>query len=329
MVQTDELETQSFASENLSNEQLKEFEENSIASGIERSKKNIRIKEFLKDPYETLYRYPSYMIFFSVPAALIFCIIGFKLVWGSVLIDDVIIFTVLIMITPPAIMHYKKRKVIRKIEEYMPNFLRDISEMSRAGLTLPKAISTVARGEYGELSKEVHLMDSSMSWGVSFEDTLINFSKRINTPLISRSVALITQANRAGGRVSSVLEAAARDASEIKLLQRERTGNMIIYLVIVYMAFFVFIFVILTLTSTFVPTMAQAGQAAADAGAGSQFLGAFDPAKFTRTLFHAAVIQGFVSGLVAGQLGEGEVFAGLKHSVILTLVAWAAFTLIG
>ncbi len=327
MVKIDKLKTQSFAQESLSNKQLRELEENSIALGIERSKKNIRIKEFLKDPYETLYRYPSYMLFFSVPAALIFCIIGFKLVWGSVLIDDVIIFTVLIMITPPAIMHYKKRKVIKKIEEYMPNFLRDISEMSRAGLTLPKAISTVAKGEYGELSKEVRLMDSSMSWGVSFEDTLINFSKRINTPLISRSVALITQANRAGGRVSSVLEAAARDASEIKLLQRERTGNMIIYLVIVYMAFFVFIFVILTLTSTFVPTMAQAGQAAAAAGAGSQFLGAFDPAKFTRTLFHAAVIQGFVSGLVAGQLGEGEVFAGLKHSVILTVTSWAAFTL--
>ncbi len=327
MVKTDELDTRSFARENLSDQQLRELEENSIALGIERSKKNIRIKEFFKDPYETLYRYPAYMAFFSVPAALIFCIIGFKLVWGSFLIDDVIIFTVLIAITPPAIMHYKKRKVIKKIEEYMPNFLRDISEMSRAGLTLPRAIATVAKGEYGELSKEVRLMDSSMSWGVSFEDTLINFSKRMNTPLISRSIALITQANRAGGRVSSVLEAAARDATEIKMLQRERSGNMVVYLVIVYMAFFVFIFVILMLTSAFIPTMAQAGQAAAAAGAGSQFLGAFDPAKFSRTLFHAAVIQGFVSGLVAGQLGEGEFFAGLKHSVILTLVAWVTFTL--
>ena len=327
MVKIDIFKTQSIANENLSDEQLKQLEENSIAMGIERSKKNIRIKEFLKDPYETLYRYPSYVAFFSVPAALIFCLIGFKLVWGSVLIDDVIIFTVLIMITPPAIMHYKKRRVISKIEEHMPNFLRDISEMSQAGLTLPKSISIVARGEYGELSKEVRLMDSSMSWGISFEDTLINFSKHINTPLITRSVALITQANRAGGRVSSVLEAAARDASEIKLLQRERYGNMIIYLVIVYMAFFVFIFVILILTSTFIPTMAQAGLAASAAGAGSQFLGVFNPAEFARILFHAAVIQGFVSGLVAGQLGEGDILAGLKHSVILTLISWVAFTL--
>ena len=310
----------------LTESQLRELEENAIALGLEKSKENIKLKEFLKDPYEALYRYPSYIAFFSVPLALIFLIIGLKITWGTVLTDDVIIFTVLIIITPPSFMHYKKRKVIRKIEEYMPNFLRDIGEMSRAGLTLPRSIATVAKGEYGDLSKEVKLMDASMSWGVSFEDTLENFSARMGTPLISRSVALITQANRAGGRVSSVLEAAARDASEIKLLQRERSGNMIVYLVIIYMAFFVFIFVILMLTATFIPTMAQAGQAASAAGAGSQFLGAFDPDKFTRILFHAAVIQGFVSGLVAGQLGEGEFFAGLKHSVILTLTAWISFT---
>ena len=326
MVEKDETETQSSGQVNLSESQLRELEENAITLSLERSKKNVRIKEFFKDPYETLYRYPSYVAFFSVPLALIFFIIGMKFTWGTFFIDDIIIFTVLIAVTPPAMMHYKKRRVIKKIEEYMPNFLRDIAEMSRAGLTLPKAIATVAKGEYGDLSKEVKLMNASMSWGVSFENTLENFSARMNTPLISRSVALITQANRAGGRVSSVLEAAARDASEIKQLQRERSGNMIVYLVIIYMAFFVFIFVILMLTSTFVPTMAQAGQAASAAGAGSQFLGAFDPDKFTRILFHASVIQGFASGLVAGQLGEGEFAAGLKHSVLLTFVAWVAFT---
>ncbi|MDF1533711.1 MAG: type II secretion system F family protein [Methanosarcinaceae archaeon] len=326
MVAKDETQMQSSGEVRLSESQLRELEDHLIALGLEKIKVNVKLKQFLKNPYEYLYSNPSYIVFFSFPLALIFFIIGMKFTWGTALIDDVIIFTVLITITPPAMLHYKKRRIIKKIEEYMPNFLRDIGEMSRAGLTLPRAVATVAKGEYGDLSKEVKLMNASMSWGISFEETLENFAARMNTPLITRSVALITQANRAGGRVSSVLEAAARDASEIKLLQRERSGNMIVYLVIIYMAFFVFIFVILMLTATFIPTMAQAGNAASAAGAGSQFLGAFDPDKFTRILFHAAVIQGFVSGLVAGQLGEGEFFAGLKHSVILTLTAWIAFT---
>ncbi|MBW6470242.1 MAG: type II secretion system F family protein [Methanosarcinaceae archaeon] len=326
MVAKDETQMQSSGEVRLSESQLRELEDNLIALGLEKIKVNVKLKQFLKNPYEYLYSNPSYIVFFSFPLALIFFIIGMKFTWGTALIDDVIIFTVLITIIPLAILHYKKRRIIKEIEEYMPNFLRDIGEMSRAGLTLPRAISTVAKGEYGDLSKEIKLMNASMSWGISFEETLENFAARMNTPLITRSVALITQANRAGGRVSSVLEAAARDASEIKLLQRERSGNMIVYLVIIYMAFFVFIFVILMLAATFIPTMAQAGNAASAAGAGSQFLGAFDPDKFTRILFHATVIQGFVSGLVAGQLGEGEFFAGLKHSVILTLIAWVAFT---
>ncbi len=321
-------EDQSVA-EAMSEEQLRRLEDRMIGERLKDSRENVRIKEFISNPIYSLYKYPYYAMFFSAPAALIFLLIGLKLTWGKPYIDDVIIFSVWIFITPPAVTYFRKRRRVNKIEEYLPNFLRDIAEMSRAGLTLPSAVSTVAKGEYGEMSKEIRKMNDSLSWGVSFEITLENFAKRMNTSLISRSVALITQANRAGGRMSVVLEAAAKDASEIKVLQRERRGNMAVYVVISYMSFFVFIFVILMLSSKFVPTMYAAGEAASGISAGgTAFLGSFDPDRFIRILFHASMIQGFVSGLVAGQMGEGELSAGLKHSLVLTFVAWVAFTFV-
>jgi flagellar protein FlaJ len=310
----------------LSENELCELEDALIDSRIEESKKNILVKEFIKEPAQTIYKYPQYAFLISIPVAIIAFVIGIIFTWGTVLIDDVIIFTVLISITPPAIAYHKKYKNTDNIEEYLPTFLRDVSEMSKAGLTLPRAVNTVAKGEYGALTKEVQHMDSSMSWGVSFETTLLNFSTRVNTPIIERSVALITQASRAGGRVSSVLEAAARDAREVKILERERRGNMMVYVVISYMSFFVFIFVIAMLTTSFVPAMAEAGKAASAAGAGSQFIGAFDPSVYSRLMMHTSVLQGFMSGLVAGQMGEGSVYQGLKHSIILTLIAWTIFT---
>nr|WP_321497655.1 type II secretion system F family protein [uncultured Methanolobus sp.] len=312
----------------LTEEELTELEDTIITSKMQEATKNVVIKEFLKEPLKTLYIYPEYTFAISVPLAMIFFAIGMIATWGTPIIDDVIIFSVLISITPPAYTFHKKYKRTDTIEEYLPTFLRDISEMSRAGLTLPRAVSTVAKGEYGALTKEVQAMDASMSWGVSFEESLMNFAKRVPTSIIVRSVSLITQASKAGGRVASVLEAAARDAREVKLLERERRGNMMVYVVISYMSFFVFLFVIGMLTSTFVPTMAEAGKAAQAAGAGSQFIGAFDPAKYTRLMMHTGVIQGFMSGLVAGQMGEGSVFQGLKHSIILTLVAWMVFTFV-
>jgi flagellar protein FlaJ len=314
--------------DSLTEEELSELEDSLIDTRIEESKKNVIIREFIKNPVLTLSYYPEYTFILSVPVGLVFLFAGLMLTWGTPIIDDVIIFSVLISITPPAITFHKKYKRTDTIEEYLPTFLRDISEMSRAGLTLPRAVNTVAKGEYGTLTKEVQVMDASMSWGVSFEEALRNFAKRVSTPIIVRSVSLITQASKAGGRVASVLEAAARDAREVKLLERERRGNMMVYVVISYMSFFVFLFVIGMLTSTFVPTMAEAGKAAQSAGAGSQFIGAFDPAKYTRLMMHTGVIQGFMSGLVAGQMGEGSVFQGLKHSIILTLVAWMVFTFV-
>ncbi len=310
----------------LSDEELYRLEDSLINSRMENAKKNVAIKDFFKNPGETFYAHPEYTLAISLPLALLVFALGMRITWGTPLIDDVLIFTVLVIITPPAIAFHKRFTNIDKVEEYLPTFLRDLSELSRAGLTLSKAVSTVAKGEYGALTKEVQQMDKSMSWGISFEQTLINFSIRVPTPVIVRSVSLINQASRAGGRVSSVLEAAARDAREVKLLERERRGNMMVYVVISYMSFFVFIFVIAMLTSTFVPTMAEAGKAAQASGAGSGFIGAFDPAQYARIMMHAAVIQGFMSGLVAGQMGEGAVTQGLKHSVIMTMIAWVIFT---
>ncbi|MDG6243858.1 MAG: type II secretion system F family protein [Methanolobus sp.] len=318
----------SMSSDSLTEEELCELEDNHINAKMKEATKNVLIKDFFKDPFKTLYNHPEYAFLLSIPLAFVFFISGMALTWGTPLIDDVILFTVLICIIPPAITFHKKFKRTDTIEEYLPTFLRDISEMSRAGLTLPRAVNTVSKGEYGALTKEVQSMDAAMSWGVSFEESLHNFAKRVSTPIIVRSVSLITQASKAGGRVASVLEAAARDAREVKLLERERRGNMMVYVVITYMSFFVFIFVIAMLTSTFVPTMAEAGKAAAQAGAGNQFIGSFNPAEYTRLMMHTAIIQGFMSGLVAGQMGESSVSQGLKHSIILTLIAWVVFTLI-
>lgn len=309
----------------LDEDQLSAYEEQVILMKLDDVKKDDRLRDFMRNPKGSFSTYPYYAMIFSGPAAIIFMIAGLYLTWGTPGIDNVLIISSWIFMLPPALTYYRKASYINKVEEYLPNFLRDIAEMSRAGLTLPAAVETVAKGEYGEMTAEIRKMDASLSWGISFEDTLDNFGKRMNTSLITRSVALITQANRAGGRVSFVLEAAARDASEIKTLERERRGNMAVYVVISYMSFFVFIFVILMLATKFVPTMHMASVASTSAPAGGSFIGSFDADNFIRILFHATIIQGYMSGLVAGQMGEGKLSAGLKHSFALTLIAWLSF----
>jgi flagellar protein FlaJ len=101
---------------------------------------------------------------------------------------------------------------------------------------------------------------------------------------------------------------------------------MLIYIVIVFIAFMVFVFVIYILVTTFLSVMATAGSAASGVSAAAGSFGAsINLPLYTRIFTHAAIIQGLFSGLVAGQMGEGRVTAGLKYSIIMVLIAWAMF----
>jgi flagellar protein FlaJ len=311
-----------------------EREERHILEKISYQKK-IRegLGRFLKHPYEFIRENPLNVLIISLPAALLVFLIGISLIFTTygltslltdTLIDDVIVISVLIAIVPLAILDYLEAKRVNSLEEALPNFFRDVAGMNDSGMTLPNAINNVANGQYGALTPFIRRLNSEMSWSVPFVEALLRFGTRVGTPLAERAVDLIAKASKAGGDASEVLRAAANDSYEFFNLKTERRNNMLIYMVIVIISFLVFLFVIAILESTFLTTMAEAGAKAKSAGAGS-FMATVDIAFYKRLFSHAGMIQGFFSGLVAGQMGEGSAIAGLKYSAIMLTIAWIVF----
>jgi len=244
----------------------------------------------------------------------------------TTLLDDILILSLLIAIVPVAFMDFRENRRMKNLEEALPNFFRDLAGMNDSGMTLPNAIHLVAQGEYSTLTPFIRRLDNEMSWNTTFIEAIQRFRTRLGTPLSDRSIDLIAKASKAGGDVSEVLRAAARDTYEVLALRSERSNNMLIYVIIVLISFLVFVFVIFILVSTFLTTMATAGSAASAAGAGAaSFIGNIDLFFYTRLFSHAAMIQGVCSGLVAGQMGEGRVVAGLKYSAIMLIIAWVIF----
>ena len=312
-----------------------ENELNDITGRLEAERKNREgIARFFKHPLRVLTEQPVNILIVCLPLSLIVFIGGFismvktygiAVLFNSTVIDDFAILAILISIIPVAILDFREHRRMSNLEDALPNFFRDLAGMNDSGMTLPSAVHLVAGAEYGALTPHIRKLDNEMSWGVGFVEGMYRFGKNLGTPLADRSVDLIAKASKAGGDISEVLRAAANDTFEVVNLAQERRNNMFIYVIIVIVSWAVFLFVIAILVSSFLSTMATAGAAAQMSAASSKFMGRVDLPAYKRLFSHAAMIQGFFSGLCAGQMGEGRVVAGLKYSAIMLIISWVIF----
>lgn len=287
----------------------------------------------IRHPLRTLTEKPINILFASVPLGLIVFIIGFSMaiqqgglesLLTSSFIDDVIVITLMVILTPLVVLDQKESWRVRSIEEALPNFFRDLAGMHESGMTLQGAVHLVSMSEYGSLTPYVRQLDQRISWNFSFIESVRALGDEIPIALVRRSVDLIARASAAGGDIVEVLRAAAKDSFEYVTQNTDRRNNMFIYVVIVLASFGVFLFVMLILVSSFLKTMADLGTTTSGGAPGFN-LGGFDLPLYVRIFSHGAMFQGFFSGLVAGVMGEGRVIAGLKYSVLMLLIAWIVF----
>jgi flagellar protein FlaJ len=241
---------------------------------------------------------------------------------------DLLILAFLVGLGPYGWYRGRILKRVRAMDDKFPDFLRDLAESERAGMTLPRALKSASKGIYGALTPEIRRMSAQVEWGVSFTEALQRFAKRVHTPLIERTVALIVEASKAGGNVIDILTAASDDAREIKQILEERKRQMGIYGIIIYISFFVFLIVVFILAAQFLPAFHAAAGKSTGQQVGGASIAAFSVDAFTTIFFHAALVQGIGGGLVSGIMQEGHPINGLKHSVIMTVVAWITFRLL-
>ena len=235
--------------------------------------------------------------------------------------QDYFIMLLLSLMGPYAIYEWSTLRHIHRVEQTVGDFLRDLAESTRAGMTLHAAIRKASHGAYGELTDEIITMAIQISWGVSAIDALKLFAERVRTPLIARSVALITEASMAGGNVADVLKSAANNTKEIQLIARERESAMSIYNSVIYMSFFILMGVLLAIYALFLPAAVDATSQVDNGEVG--FLPKEVNIAFFQLIFSGAVlVQGMGGGIVAGVISRGKVMAGMKFSFIMVLIGY-------
>jgi flagellar protein FlaJ len=212
---------------------------------------------------------------------------------------------------------------IYKMDTIFPDFVRDLAESRRAGMTFTRAIHFSSKGNYGILTPEIKKISQEVSWGSNVTDALLAFSERVKTKSISRTISLITEASKSGGNVADILDVAARDAREVKMLEARRKADMMSYVVVVYIGMFVFLTIILILCTSFLADMVGESAIGLQGVMGGGNLVSLQ--EISTTFFYACIIQGFGTGLVAGVFEDGTFTAGAKHVFIMVLMSWIVF----
>src|SRR5947208_1350806 len=167
----------------------------------------------------------------------------------------------------------KLQREIKQVERRLPDFLRDVAEAGRFGMTLAEAIVVSSGGRYGKLTPEIKKMAAQITWGVPATEALRLFATRVKTPMVGRVVAIIVKSSDAGGDVADVLTMVSHDTKENQLTEDERRIAMSTYIAVIYISFMVFLVTIWILNVTFLPKMLEAS-GALEGGAGAALAGA-------------------------------------------------------
>ena len=243
-----------------------------------------------------------------------------------------LVIAILTFIGPYGFFLASKNREVRQIERRLPDFLRDVAEAGRFGMTLADAIVVSSSGRYGRLTPEIKKMAAQISWGVPATEALRLFAVRVKTPMVQRVVAIIVKSSDAGGDVADVLTMVSHDTKENQLTEDERRIAMSTYIAVIYISFLVFLVTIWILNATFLPKMLEASGAleGGTTAVVSPLAQNLPEVVYNIRIafFVATIVHGLGDGILAGVLDNGKIPTGLRHSFIMLIIALLGFQVI-
>lgn len=239
-------------------------------------------------------------------------------------VNIVIILPFVFFLTPYLIIALYQVKRVESKMEIIPRFLRDIVDNVESGMDIVSAIKNTVNNEYGILNDDVQKFSNQLSWGIDFEQALLNFATNVGSKDLRRDFLLISEARKVGGHVEKILRELSIKISNENLRTSERKSNLASNTFTGYISFIIFILIIiLVYNNLFV-------------GLGSTLSANEDDTTVTEKnndmmLFYLSLLMlltyelAILSGFLFGLMQENNIIAGAPHVVGLVLMTFIGF----
>gem|GEM_PF-587974 len=235
-------------------------------------------------------------------------------------LDRIIVFAVLIAIIPYSIDTYCQKRLLKRREVAYSEFLFKLSELMRGGIDPIRGVIDLSTTDLGAITDNVRGAASAMVLGHSFSDAMNDMAEALKSNLVTRYTALVVQAAYTGGAVADLILRTSEDMRAVIGIEREKEGNLKQYVVIFYLAQGIIVMLAYILSTSLLPLIQGMGVELLFGNAGMAEI------NFERGFFHMIMLNAFFGGIIIGQITEGEMKHGLKHSAILIIACYIACT---
>lgn len=244
-----------------------------------------------------------------------------------------IVFGALFAIVPITLLHLKETQRKDNIDKNLPLFLLALSSAVQSGANLIRAIETTADRNMGPLTPELRNLRANISWGMPIEDAFQNFANRTGTKMSRRVSTLLEMSLKIGGDIRANLEMIQQHVTDLQNLEKDRKASLAPYTYTIYISFAVFLGISVILSSQFfneflvIQKMLIDSPGITDGGMFSSIIN-MDIEALNSILFNMSLIEAVFGGLAAGKIGSGNYVSGMKHIIIMIVMAVVAFALI-
>jgi flagellar protein FlaJ len=227
----------------------------------------------------------------------------------------------LVVSVPPAIIYIKLAKLNAAAENAMPNFLRDVTEARKTGLSPEKCIIHASeRTGYGRFSETLTLIRSQMEWGVSLRKVFANIKQKIQTWPVLVNFLILVETIKIGGGSATALEILTEYSEKQKDVDSNKISLLRPYVILAFIWS-----VLIALTTTMVAMTIYAMTQLSLPGSAAMPLGVMQQQV---NLFSIGIIlQCWLSGFFVGKVNEGTFAAGFKYSAMLVFTAYISLIL--
>jgi len=222
---------------------------------------------------------------------------------------------VMIGFIPGMFAHHRYSSEASEVARGITNFLRDLVEVRKTGMSPEKCIQNLAKaGDYGRFTRHLKVMARQIGWGLPLGKIYKTFQEKVHGWLAQITMYLLIDAIDVGGGTPEILETLTSFGENIEALEKQKKMTLRPLILIPYIGAVVLVASTVVLIGFLRSILSIASMSIAY----GEFVMLFVP---------PLVLNGAINGLVAGKVAEERVSAGFKHAFILTLVTLVSIAL--